>query len=90
MLSTVFSSEFGLSEDAGIRIYKRSAKTGGMESALRKELAEALESKDVSWMHLLCNDDYVVFEPSSEEEARAFARRVLWDPLVKADSGEGA
>ena len=83
MLKTVFSVETGLSEDAAIRMYVRSAKNSNEVDLLKNELQAAFSDPAVSWRELLLNDEYEVYDASSEEEAIAFAKRVLWEPLNK-------
>lgn len=81
MLRTAYNAEDGLSEDASIRLYQRAAAGGDKRAQLEAELRAAFSRTDVSWRELLCNDDYEVADVETEEEARAHARRILWEPL---------
>lgn len=83
MLKTVFTVEAGLSEGAAIRMYVRSAKNSNEVELLKSELQAAFSDPAVSWREMLLNDEYEVYDASSEEEAIAFAKRVLWEPLNK-------
>jgi hypothetical protein len=84
MLKTVFSTEVGLSESAAIRIYLSAARDGNEVGLLKDELERSFVEPEVSWRELLLNDEYEVIDASSEEEARSFAKRVLWEPLFSA------
>lgn len=81
MLKTVFNVDSGLSEDAAVRIYRRSAVASGKLGALKEELVLALRDSEFSWKELLLNSDYEVFSAETEDEARSYAVRVLWEPL---------
>ena len=81
MLKTVFNVDSGLSEDAAIRIYRRSALASGKLDVLKEELALALRDSKFSWKELLLNDDYEVLDAETEGDARSYAVRILWDPL---------
>ncbi|MEL4168389.1 hypothetical protein [Pseudomonas sp. ZS001] len=81
MLRTVFSSDFSFSEDMAISIYVRSIESSGKRSEIRQELLEAFNDETLSWRDILVNDEYEVLDFESEEDAKAYVRRVLWDPL---------
>jgi len=81
MLKTSFNAEDGLSEDVAIRLYRKAALSSGKLEALKQELEIAFSSNEVSWKFFLFNDDYEVFDAETEEEAREYARRILWKPL---------
>jgi hypothetical protein len=81
MLRTAYNAEDGLGEDVAIRLYQRAAAAGNNRANLQTELQTALSRNDVSWRQLLCNDEYEVVDLGSEEEARQYARRILWEPL---------
>lgn len=81
MLKTVFNVDSGLSEDAAINIYRRSVQSSGELEALQEELDYALSDPSVSWKALLANSDYEVFDAETEQQATAYARRVLGEPL---------
>lgn len=83
MLKTVFNVDSGLSEDAAIRIYRRTAQSSGKLERLKEELDQGLNDPGVSWKTLLLNDDYEVFDAETEDDARAYASRVLWEPLQR-------
>ncbi|ROO39345.1 hypothetical protein SAMN03159376_04648 [Pseudomonas sp. NFACC09-4] len=81
MLRTVFSSDFCFSEDVAISIYVRSMASSGKRSEIRRELLEAFNEETLSWRDILVNDEYEVLDFESEEDAKAYVIRVLWDPL---------
>ncbi|GLQ98670.1 hypothetical protein [Dyella mobilis] len=81
VLSTVFNCEDGLSLDVVKGLYVRSQVSSANAAEFRRELRDALNDPFVSWKHLLCNNDYEVFDAESEEDARRFAVEVLWEPL---------
>jgi hypothetical protein len=83
MLKAIFNSEDGISEDAAIRLYQRAAKSSrpGVD-VLKRELEFAFSDESLSWRQMLLNEDYEVFDASSEDEAREYARRILWTPLL--------
>ncbi|MGR4037948.1 MULTISPECIES: hypothetical protein [unclassified Pseudomonas] len=81
-LKTVFSADFGFSEAMAIDLYKEAVDNAGKRGELKKELLEAFEDESVSWKEMLLNDEYEVMDLDSEDEARAYAKRVLWDPIL--------
>ncbi|GLQ92773.1 hypothetical protein [Dyella acidisoli] len=81
VLKACFNVEDGLSEDVAIRMYQRALASSANRDALEAELARAFGDTQVSWKKLLLNDDYEVFDAPSEEEMRAYAHRILWQPI---------
>ncbi|MCQ9379745.1 hypothetical protein [Methyloversatilis sp. XJ19-49] len=81
MLKTIFNVDSGLSEDAAINVYRRSAQSSGKLEALREELDYALSDPSVSWKALLANSDYEVFDAETEQQAKSYAIRILLEPL---------
>jgi uncharacterized protein YdaU (DUF1376 family) len=81
VLKTYFNAEDGLSEDVAIRMYQRASASSASRDALEAELATAFSDTNVSWKNLLLNDDYEVFDAQSENDARAYAHRILWQPI---------
>lgn len=84
VLKTFFNAEDGLSEDAAIRMYQRATALSANRDAMESELSRAFKDGYVSWKKLLLNDDYEVFDASSEDEAREYARRILWAPIFES------
>ena len=83
MLKTVFNVDNGLSEDAAIQIYRRSAESSGNMQELKRELSRAFADEEVSWKRILLNEEYEVLDAETEEEARMYAIRILSEPLLK-------
>ncbi|WP_339421364.1 MULTISPECIES: hypothetical protein [unclassified Pseudomonas] len=81
MLKTIFVVEFSLPEDVSINIYVEGLRSSGKKEEMKSELAKAFEDKNISWRNMLVNDEYEVLEFETEEEARAYVKRVLWEPL---------
>ena len=81
VLKTYFNVEDGLSEDVAIRMYQRASNSTANRDALKEELARAFGDTHVSWKNILLNDDYEVLDAQSEDEARAYAHRILWKPI---------
>jgi hypothetical protein len=79
-LKTIFNVNHGLSEDVAIRLYKQAAASANGEM-LRNELREAFSDPQFSWKQMLRNPECEVLDADTEEEARAYARRILWAPL---------
>jgi hypothetical protein len=82
-LRTLFNAEDGLSEDAAQGLYMRSIESSGRKAALVQELKAALVDQSFSWKSALFNDEYEVFDAASEEEARDYARNLLWEPIQR-------
>lgn len=82
VLKTIFSADFGFQEDVAINIYLRELGASEKLGEIKAELAAAFEHKDVSWRDMLLNDEYEVQDFETEEESKAYIKRVLWDPLV--------
>ena len=83
-LSTAFNAELGLTEDRAIAMYLRSMTADKQIAALKEELLEAFSDPELSWSDLLNTGDHTLFVATSEVEARAYARRVLWAPIFGA------
>jgi len=85
ILRTIFNSEDGLSEDSSIRIYLRTINSSGKFEEVKSELISAFSNKNLCWKNALLNDLYEVFDAESEEDARDYARRILWNPVFGKD-----
>jgi hypothetical protein len=81
MLRTAFNAEDGLSLDVAVRLYKRAAESSGIIESLRGELKEAFSNPSLSWKALLANQEFEVIDADSEEQARDYAVKILWDPM---------
>ncbi|MEQ4338820.1 hypothetical protein ABNM62_10090 [Pseudomonas syringae] len=79
-LKTVFCSDFNLTEDV-IDIYVNSLNSSGKTDEMRYELAEFLRDQNVSWRDMLVNDEYEVLDFETEQEAKDYIKRILWQPL---------
>jgi hypothetical protein len=84
VLKTFFNTEDGLSEDVAIRMYQRANASSANREAYEAELIEAFANGQVSWKNLLLNDDFEVFDAASEDEAREYARKILWVPIFES------
>ncbi|WP_165677806.1 hypothetical protein [Metapseudomonas otitidis] len=58
-------------------------KVSGKEEIMKYELSEAFGDGSISWRAMLNNDEYEVLDFETEEEARAYVKRILWDPLER-------
>ena len=83
MLRTTFNAEDGLDEALSVSLYQANTRSAEIRSRLLPELERAFSDTRVSWRELLCNEDYEVVDVETEDEARAQARRWLWDPLFE-------
>lgn len=81
ILRTVFNAEDGLSEEVSRRLYVRTVENSGLLEKLGEELRLAFEDSTLSWRDLLLNSEYEVFDAQTEDEARDYARRILWTPI---------
>jgi hypothetical protein len=81
MLRTAFNAEDGLSQEVAIRLYKRAVESRDLTESLKQELKEAFSNASVSWKSLLLNQEFEVFDADSEEQARDYAIKILWDPI---------
>ncbi|NVJ62212.1 MAG: hypothetical protein HWE27_17630 [Gammaproteobacteria bacterium] len=82
MLKTVFVADFSFPEDMAINLYTESLTNSNKFDEMKEELREAFSDETLSWQKMLFNDEYEVIDFDTEEEARAYAKRVLWDPIV--------
>ncbi|POQ01090.1 hypothetical protein SAMN05444507_10514 [Pseudomonas syringae] len=80
-LKTVFCSDFNMTEDVAIDIYVNSLNSSGKTDEMRYELAECLRDQNVSWRDMLVNDEYEVLDFETEQEAKDYIKRILWQPL---------
>jgi hypothetical protein len=81
ILQTVFNVKSGLSEDVSRRLYLRTVENSAFFDTLGDELRVAFSDTTLSWREMLLNSEYEVFDAQSEDEAREYARRILWAPL---------
>jgi len=84
MLKNIFVVDLGFPEDMAISLYKESLQSSGKLGDMKQELREAFSDKDVSWKEMLLNDDYEVLDFDTEEEAKEFVERVLWEPITNS------
>ena len=81
ILGAAFSIGTGLSDDASTALLKRALENKEWrERFLENELIQAFSASTTRWADLLFNDQYEVFESETEEEAREFASKILWEP----------
>lgn len=80
-LKVIFNVEAGLSEMDAISIYVRDIEICNKAESIKVELKKAFEDETVSWREMPLNESYEVYDAESEDEAKAFVRRILWDPL---------
>ncbi len=81
VLSAIFSIQTGLSEDSAKAMFRRALENRDWRLRLERELIDAFSSTHTSWKMLLCNDQYEVFEPESDTEARSYLASILWEPV---------
>ncbi|HMF20073.1 MAG TPA: hypothetical protein VKE98_22895 [Gemmataceae bacterium] len=81
VLSCIYTTDVGLSEDAQREMLKRSLVNHDWAEQFRSELVSAFSDVQTSWRDLLFNDKYEVFEADSEEIARQVAVDLLWNPV---------
>jgi hypothetical protein len=81
VLSCVFATDVGLSDDAQREMLKRSLANDDWAEQFRSELLSAFSDVQTSWRDLLFNDKYEVFETDSEEVAKQFAADRLWNTV---------
>lgn len=82
VLKTIFVVDFGFPEDMAISLYKESLQSSGKVDDMKQELTEAFSDESISWKEMLLNDDYEVLDLDTEEEAKEFVERVLWEPIM--------
>ena len=82
VLSTIFVSNFGFSEDVAINIYITSLSDEHKLNVMKTELMEAFQDKEISWCNILLNDDYEILEFETEVEAKNYVKKILWDPII--------
>lgn len=81
ILSSVFSVQTGLSNDAAEAMFLRAV---AADPLLIAEIRIAFDQKDTNWRELLFNENYEVYETDTNEDARDFARQLLLKPLANA------
>jgi hypothetical protein len=83
LLSTVFSSDVGLSDSAISRALADIIANPDKRElyGLRDELKKMLNSEQTDWINLLDNDKFEVVMTESQEEARQFIVDNVWQPL---------
>jgi hypothetical protein len=79
-LSAIFSIQTGLSDESASAMFRRALDSQDWRRRLEAELITAISSARTPWKALMCNEDYEVFEPESDAEARSFLATILWEP----------
>lgn len=74
ILSSIFSVQTGLNDDATRAMYQRAF---AVNPELRAEVHQIFLDEDVNWCELLFNCEYEVYEADSEAEAKEVARGLL-------------
>ncbi|PPU76640.1 hypothetical protein XcuCFBP2542_09425 [Xanthomonas cucurbitae] len=73
----MFNAEDGLSLAVSCGLYARSVRSSPAFRDLKEELARAFADQNLSWKELLSNERYEVVELETEDDAKAFAHRIL-------------
>ncbi|RYD96316.1 MAG: hypothetical protein EOP50_06785 [Sphingobacteriales bacterium] len=81
LLMSVMSVDVGLSADREEDALKASLLSIDFRTRLRKELESAFADPSISWIELLDNEKYSVFSADTEEEAKKYIEKRLWDKL---------
>ena len=80
ILANYFSSSAANSEQEAILVLREHmAISAELEHSLRTEIENALHDSNYSWKNSLAN--YDVFFTENEEDARSYAKRLLWDAV---------
>lgn len=80
VLANYFSANGGQSEEEAMSaLRKHVASSPELASSLHRELQHALKDVAFSWKQVLAERDVLFTE--SEEEARVYARKILWESL---------
>jgi len=80
VLANYFSASIGQSEDEAIStLQKHIASSPELATGLHRELEQALDDVGFSWKDALSEHDVLFTE--SEDEARQYARKVLWESV---------
>lgn len=81
MLTTIFSADFGFPEEMAISLYKEGLQSSGKLEEMREELIEAFKDESISWKDMLFNEEYEVLDVETDEEAKEYIKKMLWDPI---------
>ena len=74
ILSSAFSHQTDLDSVSAKALYERALLA---DVELRVEVVSALGDSGMSWMEMLSNDEYEVYEAVDEADAVCYARRIL-------------
>ena len=78
ILSSLFSVQTGLDDDAAKNAYRRAF---AADPVLRTEVVRLFQDGNVNWRELLCNSNYEVGDFDSDEEARRCIHELLVEEL---------
>jgi hypothetical protein len=81
-LHTMFSSKFGFPEEMAIGFYRDSMLNTSNSEDIKRELQEAFGDPEFSWMEMLEHPDCEYYYAEDETDARAYAKKILWDPIL--------
>lgn len=84
VLGAVFDVDYGFSERVAAGLYLRAVVNRADTEGTKRELRSAFADPTFSWKNMLANDEREVCDIDSEEEAREYALKMLWTPLVQA------
>ncbi|MFM2419062.1 MAG: hypothetical protein RL385_3785 [Pseudomonadota bacterium] len=78
VLDVCFSVQAECSQDEGLDAYKTLLESKEYSDRLEGELRQAFGDPEFSWAYALANPDYEVTFSETEQQARDFARELLW------------
>ncbi len=79
MLKTVFSNDFSFSEDDAKSLYLEAI--ANYRNEYEVELEEAFSDSNISWKNMLLNSGNEVFDAATEDEAKNFVLKMLYEPV---------
>jgi hypothetical protein len=86
LLISVFSVDVGLEENEEIAALERVLSDESQRTEIEYELRQLFQDKNISWMELLENDEYVVYPADDEDDAKEYVIAALWNRVMPTES----
>jgi hypothetical protein len=84
VLANYLNTSIGYSEDEAIFILRRDFENSPeLAKGITTDIEKAFADKNYSWRAVLAEYDVIFFE--NEEDARAYAKNILWFELLERD-----
>jgi hypothetical protein len=82
VLGGIYGAQIGLDDEEAIAAFKKDLQHTPFREGIEAELKKAFSDDSLSWVKLMDDCEVSFFE--TEEEAKSFAKELLWDVVFPA------